>query len=62
MGGAGGAGPWLDLKGSEFGDLWLGQVRVNQGKAPETPSMKHLLQVSQMKEEGGGGLTTRAEG
>lgn len=24
MGGAGGAAQWLDAKGSEFGDAWLG--------------------------------------
>mmetsp|Transcript_39764 Transcript_39764/g.61134 ORF Transcript_39764/g.61134 Transcript_39764/m.61134 type:complete len:124 (+) Transcript_39764:3-374(+) len=44
MGGAGGAGPWLNMKGSEFGDQWLGQVAVNKGKAPKVPELKSLLQ------------------
>lgn len=44
--GAGSAGMWLDEKGSEFGDKWLGLVAVEGGKAPATPSMKPFLAVS----------------
>lgn len=45
MGGAGGAGPWLDMKGTEFGDLWLGQVRfcfqhLSSGLAENLPCDK----------------------
>ncbi|KAJ1480908.1 putative type 1 isopentenyl-diphosphate delta-isomerase 1 [Baffinella frigidus] len=44
MGGAGDASIWLDHEGrTEFGDVWLGQVATNGGKAPVTPAMKDLL-------------------
>lgn len=46
MGGAGNAGAWLDQKGTEFGDQWLGLVAEKGGKAPETMSMKPFLAVS----------------
>eukprot|EP00286_Rhodomonas_abbreviata_P028817 CAMPEP_0181311428 /NCGR_PEP_ID=MMETSP1101-20121128/13131_1 /TAXON_ID=46948 /ORGANISM="Rhodomonas abbreviata, Strain Caron Lab Isolate" /LENGTH=306 /DNA_ID=CAMNT_0023418157 /DNA_START=10 /DNA_END=930 /DNA_ORIENTATION=+ len=45
MGGAGGATVWLNMKGSEYGDLWLGQVAVNGGKAPATEPLQSMLAV-----------------
>jgi hypothetical protein len=45
MGGAGNAGSWLDHKGTEFGDRWLGLVKEKDGKAPQTVSMKPFLAV-----------------
>mmetsp|Transcript_30210 Transcript_30210/g.79934 ORF Transcript_30210/g.79934 Transcript_30210/m.79934 type:complete len:296 (+) Transcript_30210:140-1027(+) len=44
LGGAGGAGRWLNEPGSTaFGDAWLGEVQIGGGKAPSTGPMKGLL-------------------
>mmetsp|Transcript_53998 Transcript_53998/g.87394 ORF Transcript_53998/g.87394 Transcript_53998/m.87394 type:complete len:309 (+) Transcript_53998:47-973(+) len=44
MGGAGEATEWLDKKGTEWGDRWLGHVAAEgKGKAVKTPPMKDFV-------------------
>ena len=45
MGGAGSAGLWLNEKGTEFGDVWLGQVRRPRASPPCLRFRTHRLDL-----------------